>query len=168
MTKSTGRRIERGYPGMCVVPLCGKAAVTMRHCNAHYIRLRKGMDMAKPVRRQEAGRLCTVSGCARQHYGHGVCNKHYDRQVRKQRWQRLVDLHGGECRHCHGVFPIEVYDFHHVDPKQKSFSIGSAMGNVSWEKMLYETTKCDLLCANCHRILHFRSDDLPEAPIPFR
>ena len=47
---------------------------------------------------------------------------------------------------------VEVYDFHHRDPSQKDFSISK--NAKSFEKCKQELDKCDLLCANCHRLRH--------------
>lgn len=41
-------------------------------------------------------------------------------------------------------------DFDHHDPANKTFSLNSWPG--SWEKLYGEITKCNVLCANCHRI----------------
>ena len=74
----------------------------------------------------------------------------------KKRSTRLlaaIDLLGGKCKSCNGVFEPCVYDFHHVNPKEKEFTIGENM-LVSEERFLKEVSKCILLCANCHRMEH--------------
>ena len=45
--------------------------------------------------------------------------------------------------------------FHHLDPSQKSFSIGRALGNQheTMEDILNEVKKCIMLCWPCHMIL---------------
>jgi hypothetical protein len=48
------------------------------------------------------------------------------------------------------------FDFHHRDPSTKQFAIGSFTG--AWETLLVEAEKCDLLCANCHRLRHAAGD----------
>lgn len=55
------------------------------------------------------------------------------------------------CLDCGGEFPHPVMEFHHRDPDEKSFTIGMNLGS-SRERLLKEMAKCDLLCANCHRI----------------
>jgi hypothetical protein len=66
---------------------------------------------------------------------------------------RLVELAGGKCLDCKGVFPPVCYDFHHRDPSSKLFEI-SGMRLIQWAEpeLLEELAKCDLLCSNCHRI----------------
>lgn len=48
---------------------------------------------------------------------------------------------------------MESLHFHHRDPAQKLFSIGS--GRIrKYSRLLEEATKCDLVCANCHAEIH--------------
>ena len=55
-------------------------------------------------------------------------------------------------------------DFHHRNPKEKKFSISQAVRRMlSFEEIEQEVLKCDLLCANCHRKLHY-SKELTVAP----
>ena len=59
------------------------------------------------------------------------------------------------CEKC-GIKHEAVIDFHHKDPSKKK-------GNISiWSKQGYgidtlrkEIEKCNILCSNCHRILHW-------------
>ena len=48
-------------------------------------------------------------------------------------------------------------DFHHEDPTKKEYGISSNGSTISWEKLKIELDKCILLCANCHRELHYLS-----------
>lgn len=65
-----------------------------------------------------------------------------------------VDLLKQEpCMDCHGRFPTCVMDFHHRDPSTKIKSVSTLVHRGgSREKVFAEIAKCDLLCANCHRI----------------
>lgn len=76
-----------------------------------------------------------------------------DRQKRLRRWQEAIDLLGGKCQHCGGIFPPCVYDLHHLNPAEKEFTIGENM-LVGEERFKNEIKKCILLCANCHRLEH--------------
>jgi len=42
-------------------------------------------------------------------------------------------------------------DFDHREGENKMFSIGSE-NHKSWPVVLAEIAKCDLVCANCHRL----------------
>ena len=61
----------------------------------------------------------------------------------------LVKAFGGRCQHCKKEFPVVVFDFHHLNPEEKSFGLGN--GNTTRAKADYakEAKKCCMLCANC-------------------
>ncbi len=44
-----------------------------------------------------------------------------------------------------------VFDFHHVDPKTKSFGVSGSGITRAWSAVEAELKKCILVCANCHR-----------------
>ena len=67
--------------------------------------------------------------------------------------RKAIEYLGGKCKDCAGVFHQSVYDFHHRDPKEKEESAEKLM-HKSWDKIVKEINKCDLLCSNCHRIRH--------------
>ena len=47
-------------------------------------------------------------------------------------------------------------DFHHRNSQEKDFEISVAIGwGYSWERILAEIAKCDVICSNCHRKLHW-------------
>jgi hypothetical protein len=56
------------------------------------------------------------------------------------------------CAMCGGTFPPYCMDFHHRNPNEKAFGIGQQAGVVGLDRLLEEIEKCDILCANCHRI----------------
>jgi len=71
----------------------------------------------------------------------------------KQR--KLIALFGDKCQDCGKSTGYDsAYDFHHRINDQKKFTIGSVFREASWEELLEEAKKCDLLCVNCHRIRH--------------
>lgn len=57
------------------------------------------------------------------------------------------------CKRCEQIYPPYVMDWHHRDPSLKSFQISRAIHITSTAKILTEIAKCDLYCANCHRII---------------
>ena len=59
------------------------------------------------------------------------------------------------CKQCGENHP-GCLDFHHRDPSEKELDI-CQMVQSGWSKrtILKEIEKCDVLCANCHRKLHF-------------
>ena len=56
------------------------------------------------------------------------------------------------CADCGGEFPLECMDFDHIAERgRKVFNLSKA-GARLLEAVLAEIAKCDLICANCHRI----------------
>jgi len=79
----------------------------------------------------------------------------YFKQARKQVKTLLVEAFGSRCCYCGEIFPIEVFEFHHMPTETKLFDISQGVSkHVSWEKLTKEAEKCVMLCANCHRMLH--------------
>lgn len=60
------------------------------------------------------------------------------------------------CVKCGESHPATL-DFHHIDPKTKEFAISSAVKTrvLSISRLKQEIDKCEVLCSNCHRILHW-------------
>lgn len=61
------------------------------------------------------------------------------------------------CKNC-GISHVAVLDFHHRDPTEKEFTISNFYRIYEKKKILLELEKCDVLCSNCHRILHWNMD----------
>lgn len=59
------------------------------------------------------------------------------------------------CADCNIVYPAFVMDFDHKDPSQKSFNISKPPTISDKSSILEEIKKCDIVCANCHRIRTF-------------
>lgn len=88
----------------------------------------------------------------------------YVRRARKNRKQLLIDYLGGKCAKCGYNTCIEALDFHHIDPKQKDFSIATKW--ETFDRCIEEVKKCILLCANCHRELEYNIWNLNKISIP--
>lgn len=73
-----------------------------------------------------------------------------DHRERQKAW--LDSLRDKPCLRCKNKFPVVCMDWHHRNPKTKSFSIRSQLTR-SKKSILKEIAKCDLVCANCHRII---------------
>ena len=64
-----------------------------------------------------------------------------------------------ECTKCGYTGVFGSLDFHHRNPREKSFNIGDGFNNSMsierfMEVIIPELNKCDLLCPNCHRQEH--------------
>ena len=68
---------------------------------------------------------------------------------------RAVEMLGGICMKCGYNKCIAALDFHHPNNTSKRYDISDHL-NGSWENVdKTEILKCKLLCANCHRELHY-------------
>jgi len=65
--------------------------------------------------------------------------------------ERAVALLGGACIICGYDRHPGMLDFHHIDPKTKSFGISSGGLSRSWGSISQELERCVLVCAKCHR-----------------
>jgi hypothetical protein len=80
-------------------------------------------------------------------------------KIRRYRAKKAAVAYlGSKCNRCGWCGNIAGFDFHHRG--DKDFNIGN-VANKSWEIIKQELDKCELLCANCHRIEH--SDNSSEA-----
>lgn len=83
------------------------------------------------------------------------------RRLKKRRTkikEELVKYKGGKCERCGYDKCINALEFHHLDPSEKEFSI-SKYSVLSIEKLKKEVDKCVLVCANCHREIHFEIEE---------
>lgn len=83
-----------------------------------------------------------------------MCKSCVSNRRRYQMKLRCIDYLGGKCSACGVIGCPEIYDFHHIDPTTKKFTISGKMSH-SWKFLRDELDKCSLLCANCHRTFHF-------------
>lgn len=56
------------------------------------------------------------------------------------------------CTDCSNYYPYYVMDFDHLDGASKIDSIAKLTGDGSREQVFKEMSKCELVCANCHRV----------------
>lgn len=75
---------------------------------------------------------------------------HYNTTRYHTRRAELVKLLGSACTVCGS---IERLQFHHVNPREKRFNIGSEFSRP-WDEILDEVSKCTLLCEECHKLEH--------------
>ncbi len=63
------------------------------------------------------------------------------------------------CLDCnHKYKPIQM-DFHHRDPATKRNTVTLLVNDAySMETIWEEIAKCDLICANCHRLRHEKNN----------
>lgn len=68
----------------------------------------------------------------------------------------MIEYMGGKCSRCGFTTDtyLSVFEFHHVGKKDMDPSV---LRGMKWESIVKELDKCVLVCANCHRILHYHS-----------
>ena len=59
-------------------------------------------------------------------------------------------LYGKTCK-C-GESRMECLEFHHRDSKNKTDNISTLLETCSIKKVEKEIEKCEIMCANCHRV----------------
>lgn len=72
-----------------------------------------------------------------------------------KRKQDLVAHFGGKCIHCGYSKCVAALEFHHRDPATKSFELSQNALGKSWNNIIAEAEKCDLVCSNCHAEIHY-------------
>lgn len=60
---------------------------------------------------------------------------------------------GGKCCKCGYDKCVDALEFHHENPNEKEFKLGSG-NTVSWQEYKEEVLKCILVCSNCHKEIH--------------
>ncbi len=58
------------------------------------------------------------------------------------------------CQDCGGIFPTCCMDFDHRENKSFNIATGTSRSD---KKLIEEIKKCDVVCANCHRIRTFKT-----------
>jgi len=71
----------------------------------------------------------------------------YMAQRKKKRRNLLIEMSGGKCVRCAST---EILNFDHKEPKDRSFRLNGKDLDGSWNKILDEWKKCQLLCRKCH------------------
>lgn len=56
------------------------------------------------------------------------------------------------CADCHESYPYYVMQFDHREDEVKVDVIARMVAKASWQAILDEVKKCDVVCANCHAI----------------
>lgn len=64
----------------------------------------------------------------------------------------LDNLRDVPCFDCRRRFPPCAMDFDHRDPVTKEQAVTRMIGRSGTKRILAEVAKCDIVCANCHRL----------------
>ena len=87
-------------------------------------------------------------------HGHYERNKrqYLDRNLRSYAKRRAFvrPMKSRPCADCGIQYPYYVMDFDHRDGALKSFAL-NRVERATMRAIMWETEKCDVVCANCHR-----------------
>lgn len=116
-------------------------------------------DKARYLKARSDGRIAQYKLDNREKIS--IANIEYQRMYRSSgrkqaRKLEMCQYKGGLCKLCGltaTLKTIPAFDFHHLDSSTKVYN-PSDMVNMRWERITHELDKCELLCSNCHRILH--------------
>jgi len=78
------------------------------------------------------------------------------KKLLREKYQRILNNYKENygCYKCR-TKDYRVLEFHHL--KDKEFTIGYASYNhLGIDRVMKELKKCAVVCANCHRIIHYK------------
>ena len=79
--------------------------------------------------------------------------KHQKTILRRNMKLQAIKLLGGKCYRCGYNKFVDALEFHHKNPKQKEFKLGSG-NTLYWKDYKTEALKCMIVCSNCHKEIH--------------
>lgn len=89
------------------------------------------------------------------------CNS-YERKFRGERREWFYSIKQElQCKEC-GESRWFCLEFHHRDPKEKEANLSAIYWRWPKERILEEIAKCDVLCGNCHKALHWEEQNKGE------
>lgn len=79
-----------------------------------------------------------------------------ERRDRNNRIKR--EAKSNDCLVCLGIYdPVQIV-FHHNDPAEKNFNIGTSW-KLREDVLLKELSICTRMCSNCHLLLHYHPEE---------
>jgi len=104
-----------------------------------------------------------ASKVAGKQYYRRECTKCYSRakgERKKQIRNWFVELKQKlSCAHC-GNSDFRVLVFHHRNPAEKDMNLGDMIRiGCGRESILAEIGKCEVLCSNCHLVVHWELEN---------
>ncbi len=96
--------------------------------------------------------LC--ANCHRKHHAGPFSTASRPRRIENRYWVLGVKAQSSGCSKCDMTDP-HCLDFHHRDETKKSGTVSELINcDVPKQELKVEIEKCEILCANCHRIEH--------------
>jgi hypothetical protein len=104
--------------------------------------------MPKDIEKQRAA--------IRRHY-YSNREKYIKKALRRKKELRqwLISIKENEpCKDCGISYPYYVMDFDHL--RDKTYEVTKLINSCSMRKLKAEIEKCEIVCANCHRMRTFK------------
>ena len=70
----------------------------------------------------------------------------------------LTGVQVASVRRLRRRFPFYVMDFDHREGEEKTAHVAMLVNMLSINRLLNEIAKCDLVCANCHRVRTYKRE----------
>ena len=86
------------------------------------------------------------------------CNDNRYSLIKQHKITIITEL-GGKCCICGYNKNISALEFHHTEPEHKDFHISNTK-TTNINKIRLEIAKCILVCANCHREIHYPQNNI--------
>ena len=85
-------------------------------------------------------------------------NKAYlhTKKKRDENMEKIIKIKSAPCTDCGMSYPHYVMDFDHLERSDKENCVSWLCFNSSWDKVVEEIKKCELVCSNCHRERTYR------------
>lgn len=120
-----------------------------RRCNIEKEKIYFSISSKNKDGLQSYCKTCAVDARMKSYSENIVRESNYRKTVRKSNQASLQKYKESmPCMDCGTQYPYYVMDFDHLDDKQYNVS---QMLTLSWDTILKEISKCDLICSNCHR-----------------
>jgi hypothetical protein len=128
----------------------------MKHCN-RCGETRSLEEFSKSSRskdgRQTYCKIC-LNAEGRKNYTDNKDRYYANAKARDRQLDNLiVQAKNKPCTDCSVKYPPYVMDFDHLSDHTKEFNISTMRrSRMAFSKILAEISKCEVVCANCHRI----------------
>ena len=84
------------------------------------------------------------------------------RQRDREEWQEFKA--SVKCERC-GMQHAAIIDFHHPNPSKSDTKVFKLVSARKYKQAYIEAARCHALCSNCHRILHWKDQEVPRAQV---
>ena len=132
---------------------CTKCKILLTKENHYFCDVKRGRYICKSCNYKENRKWAE---------NNPITTKRIKERYRKREWETMHNLKINGCSICGYNKCDAALEFHHVIPKDRSFYFG--FGNISRKDIdiINELNKCILLCANCHKEIHYKGRDYDE------